>query len=338
MASLRPLLAVLCALASAANAGAPFPEHLRDTGLYVRGSSSEEIAAGVLPFSPQYPLWSDGAEKRRWIRLPPGTRIDARAPDRWVFPVGTRLWKEFSLGRRLETRMIERTRDGWRFATYVWSEDGTDAVLAPPEGLRAGVAVPGGGRWTIPGTADCRACHEGQPNPVLGFTALQLSSDRDSGAPHARSAHAEVHLEDLVARGLLRGLPSSLAATPPRIASDSADERAALGYLHANCGICHNRQGPLAGIGLDLLQALSEGPGSVERTRASALAVRALRPVGGAEVRLEPGKPEHSVLLRRMGARDPLDQMPPLGTEKPDREALALVERWIHSLADRRTP
>ncbi len=338
MAPLRPLLAVLCALAPAAHAGAPIPEHLRDTGLYARGSSTEEIAAGVLPFSPQYPLWSDGAEKRRWILLPPGTRIDARAPDRWVFPVGTRLWKEFSLGRRLETRMLERTRDGWRFATYVWTEDGTDAVLAPPEGLRAGAAVPGGGRWVIPGTADCRACHEGQPNPVLGFTALQLSSDRDPGAPHARSAHAEVQLEGLVARGLLRGLPSSLATTPPRIASSSADERAALGYLHANCGICHNRHGPLAGIGLDLLQALSEGPASVERSRASALAVRALRPVGGAEVRLEPGKPEHSVLFRRMGARDPIDQMPPLGTEKPDREALALVERWIHSLADRRTP
>ena len=76
----------------------------------------------------------------------------------------------------------------------------------------------------------------------------------------------------------------------------------------------------------------------MERTRGSALAVRALRPVGGAEVRLEPGKPEHSVLFRRMGARNPLDQMPPLGTEKPDREALALVERWIHSLANRRTP
>jgi hypothetical protein len=39
-----------------------------------------------------------------------------------------------------------------------------------------------------------------------------------------------------------------------------------------------------------------------------------------------------------MGARDPLDQMPPLGTEMPDRDALALVERWIQSLADRRTP
>jgi len=324
-------------LAPTVQASRPLPEHLRDTGLYAPGAS-DELAAGVLPFSPQYPLWSDGAAKRRWIRLPPGTRIDARDPDRWVFPVGTRLWKEFSLGRRLETRMLERTREGWRFATYVWTDDGADAVLAPPEGVPGGVPVPAGGRWSIPGTADCRACHEGQANPVLGFTALQLSSDRDPGAPHARDGHAYLHLEDLLARGLVRGLPASLIATPPRVASSSAEERAALGYLHANCGICHNRQGPLSGLGLDLLQDLAEGPASVARTRGSALAVRALRPIGGAEVRLEPGKPEHSVLFRRMGARDALDQMPPLGTEKPDREALALVERWIHSLADRRTP
>lgn len=334
MARLHALLTLFTALAPAAHAAAPLPAHLRDTGLYAAGTG--EIAADVLPFSPQYPLWSDGAEKRRWVRLPRGTSIDARDPDRWVFPVGTRLWKEFSLGRRLETRMLERTREGWRFAAYAWTEDGTDAVLAPPAGVS--VAIPSGGRWGIPGTADCRACHEGQPNPVLGFTALQLSSDRDPGAPHARAAHAEVHLEDLLDRGLLRGLPSSLLSTPPRIVASSADERAALGYLHVNCGVCHNRQGPLAGIGLDLLQSVAEGPASVERTRASALAVRALRPVGGAEMRVEPGQPEHSVLFRRMGARDALDQMPPLGTEKPDRDALALLERWIHSLADRRTP
>lgn len=336
MARFHPLVALLVALAPPAQASARLPAHLRDTGLYAAGAR-DEIAADALSFSPQYPLWSDGAEKRRWIRLPRGTQIDARDPDHWVFPVGTRIWKEFSLGRRLETRMLQRTRAGWQFATYVWTEDGSDAVLAPAAGVRPGVPTPAGGRWTIPGTADCRACHEGQANPVLGVTALQLSSDRDPGAPHARPAHAEVHVEDLLSRGLLRGLPASLRTRPPRIQASTADERAALGYLHANCGICHNRQGPLAGLGLDLLQSLAEGPASVDRTRASTLAVRALRPVGEAELRVQPGKPAHSVLFRRMGARDPLDQMPPLGTEMPDREALALVERWIHSLADRRT-
>ena len=53
------------------------PQHLRDTGLY---------AEGVLAFSPQYPLWSDGAVKNRWIYLPPGTSIDATQPDAWEFP------------------------------------------------------------------------------------------------------------------------------------------------------------------------------------------------------------------------------------------------------------
>ena len=47
--------------------------------------------------------------KRRWISLPPGSAIDASDPDAWAFPVGTRLWKEFSFGgQRVETRYMER--------------------------------------------------------------------------------------------------------------------------------------------------------------------------------------------------------------------------------------
>jgi hypothetical protein len=43
---------------------------------------------------------------------------------------------------------MERRADGsWRYATYVWNADGSDAVVAP----RAGVTVPvPGGRHTIP--------------------------------------------------------------------------------------------------------------------------------------------------------------------------------------------
>ena len=90
------------------------PQHLRDTGLYVAGG---QIHPDVLPFSPQYPLWSDGTIKRRWIYLPPGAVVDASRVDAWQFPVGTRLWKEFGYDRRVETRYIERLADGsWRFA------------------------------------------------------------------------------------------------------------------------------------------------------------------------------------------------------------------------------
>ena len=71
----------------------PLPQRLSDTGLFVRGTTT--VRAEHIAFSPQYPLWSDGTGKRRWISLPPGTSIDASRPDAWEFPVGTRLWKEF---------------------------------------------------------------------------------------------------------------------------------------------------------------------------------------------------------------------------------------------------
>ena len=175
------------------------PQHLRDTGLY---------AEGVLAFSPQYPLWSDGAVKRRWIYLPPGTSIDATQPDAWDFPRGTKLWKEFSHGRALETRFIERTADGeWRFASYVWTADGADAVLAPAAGIREMPAPEAPGeRYAIPAQDDCRACHEGAPVPVLGFSALQFSPDRDPLAPHAESNASGG--ESALARGSWRAAQS----------------------------------------------------------------------------------------------------------------------------------
>jgi hypothetical protein len=35
------------------------------------------LAAGVEPFKPGFQLWSDGAEKSRFIALPPGTKIES---------------------------------------------------------------------------------------------------------------------------------------------------------------------------------------------------------------------------------------------------------------------
>ena len=99
-----------------AAAPAPLPQTLRETGLYADWES-KRVADGNLPYSPQYPLWTDGAAKRRWIHLPAGKFIDARKPDAWEFPVGTKLWKEFSFGRRVETRYIERRASGWVYAS-----------------------------------------------------------------------------------------------------------------------------------------------------------------------------------------------------------------------------
>src|SRR5688572_31331042 len=72
----------------------PAETRLSRTGLY-SDVASRKLADGVMEFEPRYPLWSDEAEKHRFIYLPPERQIDSANPDRWNFPAGTRLWKEF---------------------------------------------------------------------------------------------------------------------------------------------------------------------------------------------------------------------------------------------------
>jgi hypothetical protein len=293
-AAILTLLA-LAAAAAATRAAPPLPATLRDTGF-------ERV--GKTAFEPQYPLWTDGASKRRWIHLPAGASVDASQPDAFAFPPGTRIWKEFGYERPVETRFIERLPDGaWRYATYVWNAEGTEATLAPEDGQlviqdRAPVIPAKAGiqfRYAIPSRADCLACHEGPAVPVLGFTALQLSPA----------------LRELVERGLVRNLPRRLLEEPPRIAGSSATERAALGYLHGNCGHCHNAYA-LPGAGLELLHGSAHPAQSAQRASAS---------LAGRE----------GEILRRIASRNPMVRMPPLGTAIHDEEGISLVERWLRN-------
>jgi hypothetical protein len=45
--------------------------------------------------------------------------------------------------------------------------------------------------------------------------------------------------------------------------------------------------------------------------------------------RLCSGHPDASVVVQRMASRNPLVQMPPLGTQLVDEEALRLIKQWI---------
>ena len=104
------VLGLAGSVALATEADRPWPPRkLSETGLY-QDLATLTVAPEARPFSPQYPLWSDGATKLRWVALPAGSTIDAADPDAWRFPVGTRFWKQFSFGDlRVETRYIEKT-------------------------------------------------------------------------------------------------------------------------------------------------------------------------------------------------------------------------------------
>lgn len=345
------VLAMGCALRLAPAAGQapkpdvqlPLPQLLSETGLY---AAAGRVRAGIQAYAPQYPLWSDGADKQRWLYLAPGTFIDASQPDAWAFPRGTKLWKEFAYGGRpVETRYIERLSDGsWRFASYIWNDAGTDAELAPAAGVAAlRVAAAPNRRYAVPSHSDCLACHGSTPVPVLGVGALQLSPDRDPLAAGGGPPRAdEGDLRVLLARGWLRGLPAELLAQPPRIEASTPVERAALGYLHGNCAHCHNTSEYKVPLDLTLAQRLADSTAGLrEVLRSTVNAPSRYRPSGsaGEAVVVAPGRLQDSVLAMRMQSRNPNVRMPPLGTTEPDPEGLALIHRWIaHDLPHRKEP
>jgi hypothetical protein len=118
-------------------------------------------------------LWSDGAEKKRYLLLPKGTQIDTSDMDAWKFPVDTRVWKEFVVdGVLVETRfMRKRSATEWDLGTYIWDANRKSATLntSAPKG----VLLPSG--YEIPTQKDCDKCHHGGSDKVLGIEAVALS-------------------------------------------------------------------------------------------------------------------------------------------------------------------
>jgi hypothetical protein len=293
---------------------------LSETGLY-GDILTHTVAADVRAFEPTYALWSDGADKMRWVALPEGASIDTTDMNRWVLPVGARLWKEFSLaGTRLETRLIERygsgPRDYW-MGSFVWLPDGSDARFS-----ELGEQDLLGTRHDVPARERCGSCHDGEPGRALGFSALQL----------ARSP-AALDLAQLAAEGRLSAPPAP--DVDPAIVGEPA-AAAALGYLHANCGNCHNPRGA-AWPDTQMLLRLDVGTAGVDNVVGGLVNVplQYYRAEDGATtLRLVPGRPEQSGLIARMNVRGPREQMPPLATELVDEDGVGLVSRWIERLPE----
>lgn len=307
----------------------PVYELLSQTGLFV-DPAALTVTKEAVEFEPTYRLWSDAAAKHRWVRLPPGTQIDTTDMDHWVFPIGTQLWKEFSLdGVKLETRLVERygggPEDYWMGA-FVWNAAQTEAELAP-----MGAVDINGTPHDAPSQEQCGACHRGDMGRVLGLSALQMSRSPDPAAVGPT-------LIDLAAQGLLTAPPP--AGAPIFAAPGDPTASAALGYLHANCGHCHNPNGT-SWPDTQMVMRLETSEHDVEASAIyqSLVGKRLQYWRGGAITeRVVPGHPDASAIVARMAIRGTDDQMPPLATEVVDESGLAAVRAWIGGLASSDPP
>jgi hypothetical protein len=291
------------------------PEQLADAGLYA-DIAAQTLAPGVIEYSVRFPLWSDAADKRRFLLLPTGSQIDTSWMDVWRFPIGTKAFKEFSLGgKRIETRMLAKLSDGpggWSMVSYLWNAAGTQATAVP-----LGVANALGTTHDVPSQEQCDNCHGGVGDVLVGVSAIQLSNAENSG-----------WLSKLAALGLLSDPPASEFQVP-----GDGVVGAALGYLHGNCGQCHNGQHYLASKRALRLK-LTVSATMPEETPAYTTAINGpmSHVIEGTTLAIVPGAPEQSQLWQRMNRRDGYG-MPPTGTELVDPEAVQTIADWITSLS-----
>ncbi len=301
------------------------PEDLRCTGLYT-DVAGKEVAAGVESFEPAYQLWSDGAEKARWIYLPPGTQIDNSDPDDWRFPIGTKLFKEFSWnGRRVETRMFWKTSATlWLKAAYHWNDAETEATR-----FGGGDVDVDGDKYHIPTGTECDQCHKGRVDRALGFEQLSLAVSGATGMTLQRLIDAE----------LLSDPPSQ---TSFELGDDGTGKAvAALGWLHINCGVsCHNTNSTAEAYKTDMylrvpVEALDgRSPADLELVTTT-VGIDARTPRWADKKRIVAGSPEDSLLYQLISTRDPVNpknQMPPIASRIVHEQGVMLVGDWIRSL------
>jgi hypothetical protein len=301
---------------------ADHPVELGCTGLYSNWPS-RTVASDVRAYSPGYALFSDGAEKRRWIHLPPSTTIDTSNLDEWTFPVGTKLWKEFRLASGLvETRLLwKRGAGDWYRTTYAWSGDGTSATE-----LTTGQTNVDGGTYEIPAQNMCDTCHQGRIDGVLGFEAVSLAASGASG----------LTMNELVVEGLVTNAPAA-----PVVVPGDATTSAALGWLHANCGeACHNRSpqafaGP-TGLFMRLEVATLGSPQSTDTWQTTVNVPSGFQPYAGAGfMRIAPNDTSRSAIYFRANFRDDMGQgfqMPPIDTHVIDTSDVATLAAWIATI------
>jgi mono/diheme cytochrome c family protein len=123
-----------------------------------------------------------------------------------------------------------------------------------------------------------------------------------------------------------------LVARPPRIHTSDPATRAVLGYFAGNCGHCHNGGGDIAYDGPSLRYSdILDGDAVAAALLAKATSWQVPGLPEGASLMLSRSHPEASAMLVRMKSRRPSSQMPPLGTNLRDEEAIARVQRWLEA-------
>ena len=299
----------------------PFPRLLSETGC-TSMQDSDARAANLLPYFVNYPFWSDGVSKSRYIALPSSGLIAFDGSKAPTVPEGTVIVKNFfiqgSNGRPfpIETRLIHKEEEQWSAFTYAWRSDGTDAELVDSprdiEIFARGNTL----KWSLLSRSQCDKCHVQSQGYALGLSLEQLER------PVRYPAGDQSQIDAWVEAGLATLTSTRPSPFPGPTITPSDLNRQARTYLDVNCASCHQPDGP-GDAEIDLRYGTPWG----EMGLCQVVSERdTLNTPDG--YLIKPGSPEESVLYQRMNRRDK-HQMPPVGSNHIDRQGLDIIGAWI---------
>ncbi|HUD46868.1 MAG TPA: LamG-like jellyroll fold domain-containing protein [Candidatus Baltobacteraceae bacterium] len=322
------------------------PTLLSETGAY-SDTPNRVPAAGLIPYVPNTPLWSDSAVKSRYMAVPndsglaaPAQQIGFAPTGAWTFPSGTVFVKNFDLVvnqtnpsvplRRLETRLLVRNTDGSVYGvTYKWLPDNSDAQLLTGSLTEAVLVTNATGvvtqNWYYPSPADCLTCHTAVSGYVLGVNTRQLNG----ADTYPATGVTDNQLRTLNRLGLFYPAFDEAGITNFEQLSSVTNLSAPLvqrarSYLDANCAQCHQPGG--TGITFDARYA-------TPLTNQNIINAVAAFSLGYDNAKIvSPSDIWRSVLYDRMNTVDSTIKMPPLDRNTIDTNAVAVMAAWINSL------
>lgn len=313
---------------------------LSEYGFFSGALADLKPARGIVPYELNTALFSNYAEKLRFIKLPAGTKANFTKEAALDFPVGTVFIKNFyypndfrdpSKGKRIiETRLLVHEETGWMAYPYVWNPEQTEALYDVAGSVQDVAYVNANGKpvklqYIVPNKNQCKGCHIRNDKMVpIGPTSMQLNSE------YAYASGKQNQLQFWQQQEMLDGLPALSSVQKMPVWNDASEplNSRARAYLDVNCGSCHHPNGPAntSGLFLNLDQPQSVELGILKSP------VAAGRGAGDNSFDIVPGKPDESILTYRMETNDPGIAMPELGREQVHAEGVALIREWIKNM------
>ena len=316
---------------------------LSDYGFFKEPISEQTPISDVIPYTIASELFSDYAEKLRFIKVPKNRPISHNEDLSFNYPDGTFLIKTFyyqsdvrdsnSDRRLIETRLLKKTGSEWLAIPYVWNNEQTDAVLALAGDRKDVSWIHSDGKpisilYSVPNLNQCKSCHVynniQQPiGPKVRNLNLDLIYDNISTN----------QLDKWVSVGILEPFDNnSLPRTVDYLdVHDGNLDQRARAWLDINCAHCHRRGGPAETSGLYL---------ELEETDPTALGilkppVAAGRGSGDLKYNIVPGHAEQSIMDFRIQSLDPGIMMPELNRKLVHKEGVEIIQAWINSMPEK---